>query len=46
MYGMADDTPRKETSPLNPLTAYAKSKVSTETELQKLADKSFRRGPA
>jgi len=42
MYGMADDTPRKETSPLNPLTAYAKSKVSTETELQKLADKSFR----
>src|SRR5262252_6142624 len=42
MYGMADDTPRKETSPLNPLTAYAKSKVSTETELQKLADKNFR----
>lgn len=42
MYGMADDTPRKETSPLNPLTAYAKSKVSTETELQKLADRSFR----
>lgn len=42
MYGIADDTPRKETSPLNPQTAYAKSKVSTETDLQKLADKSFR----
>jgi nucleoside-diphosphate-sugar epimerase len=41
MYGLADDTPRKETSPLNPLTAYAKSKVRTETELQKLADKTF-----
>src|SRR5882672_9850475 len=41
MYGLADDTPRKETSPLNPLTAYAKSKVHTEVGLQKLADKSF-----
>jgi len=41
MYGFADDTPRKETSPLNPLTAYAKSKVLTETELQKLADRNF-----
>lgn len=41
MYGFADDTPRKETSPLNPLTAYAKSKVYTEQELQKLADESF-----
>lgn len=41
MYGLADDTPRKETSPLNPLTAYAKSKVRTEVELQKLADKNF-----
>lgn len=41
MYGLADDTPRKETSPLNPLTAYAKSKVRTEAELQKLADKNF-----
>jgi nucleoside-diphosphate-sugar epimerase len=41
MYGQADDTPRRETSPLNPLTAYAKSKVRTEVELQNLADKSF-----
>jgi nucleoside-diphosphate-sugar epimerase len=41
MYGLADDTPRQETSPLNPLTAYAKSKVRTEAELQRLADKSF-----
>jgi nucleoside-diphosphate-sugar epimerase len=41
MYGQADDAPRKETSPLNPLTAYAKSKVLTEVELQKLADKDF-----
>ena len=42
MYGIADDTPRKETSPLNPQTAYAKSKVNTEEDLKKLADKSFR----
>src|SRR5258706_9398787 len=41
MYGLADDTPRKETSALNPLTAYAKSKVLTEVELQKLADTTF-----
>jgi nucleoside-diphosphate-sugar epimerase len=41
MYGLADDTPRKETSPLNPLTAYAKSKVRTEAELEKLADRNF-----
>lgn len=41
MYGQADDAPRTETSPLNPLTAYAKSKVMTEAELQKLADGNF-----
>jgi nucleoside-diphosphate-sugar epimerase len=41
VYGVADDAPRKETSPLNPLTAYAKSKIRTETELEKLADEDF-----
>src|SRR6266853_3441264 len=41
MYGQADDTPRKETSELNPLTAYAKSKVRTEVALQKIADGTF-----
>src|SRR5437879_5585541 len=42
MYGQADDTPRKETSALNPLTAYAKSKVRTAVDLQKLAEKNFK----
>ena len=42
VYGVADDTPRKESSPLNPLTAYAKSKIRTETELEKLAAKNFK----
>ncbi|MCI0563809.1 MAG: SDR family oxidoreductase [Nitrososphaera sp.] len=42
MYGLADDTPRKETSPLNPLTAYAKSKSYAERELQELADRDFK----
>jgi nucleoside-diphosphate-sugar epimerase len=41
MYGLADDNPRTETSPLNPLTAYAKSKAYTELELEKLADRHF-----
>jgi nucleoside-diphosphate-sugar epimerase len=41
MYGLADDAPRKETSPLNPLTAYAKSKVYTEGQLRELADSHF-----
>jgi nucleoside-diphosphate-sugar epimerase len=42
MYGSADDSPRDENSPLNPLTAYAKSKVFTERDLQNLADERFK----
>jgi nucleoside-diphosphate-sugar epimerase len=41
MYGSADDKPRTEESPLNPLTAYAKSKVLMESSLKDLADKDF-----
>lgn len=41
VYGLADDTPRTETSPLNPLTAYAKSKIRTENDLKTLADENF-----
>ena len=41
MYGLADDKPKTESSPLNPLTAYARSKVLTETGLAPLADKGF-----
>lgn len=40
-YGVADDAPRTEESTVNPLTAYAKSKVNAETGLKELADKSF-----
>ena len=42
MYGSADDSPRTETAPLNPLTAYAISKMSTEKDLEMLADKEFK----
>lgn len=42
MYGSADDRPRIETDPLNPLTAYAKSKVYTERDLSALADADFK----
>jgi nucleoside-diphosphate-sugar epimerase len=42
MYGSADDRPKKESDPLNPLTAYAKSKVYTERDLQPLADDEFK----
>lgn len=41
MYGAADDGPRTEDSPLNPLTAYAKSKVASERDLEKLAGSKF-----
>ncbi len=42
MYGSAEDSARTEKSPLNPLTAYAKSKVLTEEGLQPLAGEKFK----
>jgi nucleoside-diphosphate-sugar epimerase len=42
MYGAAEDSPRIERSPLNPLTAYAKSKVFTERDLEPLASERFK----
>jgi nucleoside-diphosphate-sugar epimerase len=33
VYGVADGPPRKESDPLNPVTAYAKSKIGAELEL-------------
>jgi len=42
MYGTADDSPRTEDSPLNPLTAYARSKAYTERDLAPLASGDFR----
>jgi nucleoside-diphosphate-sugar epimerase len=41
VYGSADDKPRTENSDLNPLTAYAISKVSTEKALEPLASNNF-----
>jgi nucleoside-diphosphate-sugar epimerase len=41
MYGFAEGGPRKEDDTLNPLTAYARSKVATEQTLQELATKDF-----
>jgi len=41
MYGFAEGAPRNESSPLNPLTAYARSKVRMEQELQGLASDRF-----
>ena len=36
MYGSANDNPKKETDPTNPLTAYARSKIGTENDIKKL----------
>ena len=33
VYGIADGPPRRETDPVNPVTAYAKSKIGSEHEL-------------
>jgi nucleoside-diphosphate-sugar epimerase len=41
MYGIADDRAKVETDELNPLTAYARSKVLAESELKPLAGKDF-----
>ena len=41
VYGFADSAPRTETSDVNPLTAYAKSKVFAEEGLKPLADDNF-----
>lgn len=41
MYGYAADGERREGDPLNPLTAYARSKVAVERELESLADDGF-----
>jgi nucleoside-diphosphate-sugar epimerase len=34
VYGISDGSPRKETDPLNPITAYAKSKIGAKRELE------------
>lgn len=41
MYGAAEDESKTEASTLNPLTAYARSKVFTEQSLEPLADQDF-----
>lgn len=41
MYGAAEGSAKTENSTLNPLTAYARSKVFTEKELEPLADENF-----
>lgn len=41
IYGCAEGGARTEKSPVNPLTAYAKSKVYAEQGLEKLADEHF-----
>jgi nucleoside-diphosphate-sugar epimerase len=41
VYGAASQYPKKEDDELNPLTAYARSKIAAESELEQLADDSF-----
>jgi nucleoside-diphosphate-sugar epimerase len=41
IYGAAGESARDENAQLNPLTAYAKSKVKTEQDLQELSDDDF-----
>jgi nucleoside-diphosphate-sugar epimerase len=41
VYGFAEDDARTETSSLNPLTAYARSKVAAENDLKNLAGKNY-----
>ncbi len=41
VYGSAEDAPRTENSQLNPLTAYAKSKIYSEEGLEGLASEDF-----
>lgn len=41
VYGFAEGDARNEQAPLNPLTAYARSKIGMEEELNRLADENF-----
>lgn len=42
MYGAAGDLPKLESDALNPLTAYARSKVNAEIDLSELASNDFK----
>ena len=41
VYGAGGDIAKRESDSLNPLTAYARSKIDAETDLQKAADNKF-----